>query len=205
MSEQVDYSPDLRPDSSLVARLRAADEAAFGELVRATGPRLLAVARRLLSDDAEAEDAVQESFLAAFRGIHAFEGGAMLSTWLHRIVVNRALLKLRSRRRHPEAPIDGLLPCFDEAGQRVTPVLGFEASTDGLIDRRETRLAVRRAIDHLPETHRTVLLLRDIEELDPGEAAEALGITTSAVKVRLHRARQALRTLLEPRLFAAEA
>ncbi len=205
MSEQVDFSTDLRADGSLVARLREADEAAFGELVRTTGPRLLAVARRLLRDEAAAEDAVQESFLAAFRGIHDFEGGAQLSTWLHRIVVNRALLKLRSRRRHPEAPLDGLLPCFDETGHHLTPALGFVASTYGLVEQQETRLAVRRAIDQLPETYRTVLLLRDIEELDTGETAKVLEITTNAVKVRLHRARQALRTLLEGGLFAAQA
>ncbi len=197
MQAQTDRSTDLRADGSLVARLRAADEVAFAELVQANGPRLLAVARRILRDEHEAEDAVQESFLAAFRSIDGFEGGAKLSTWLHRIVVNRALMKLRSRRRHPEAPIADLLPSFDETGHHAAEVMGFEVSSCDRLEQQETRVVVRRAIDQLPEKYRTVLLLRDIEDLDTGEAAEALGVTTTAVKVRLHRARQALRTLLE--------
>jgi len=158
----------------------------------------------LLRDEHEAEDAVQESFLAAFRSIGGFEGGAKLSTWLHRIVVNRSLMRLRSRRRHPEGAIDDLLPGFDDTGHHSVSVLGFAASADELLERRETRALVRHAIDQLPEIYRTVVVLRDVEELDTEEAADALGITTTAVKVRLHRARQALRTLLEGSLGRAD-
>jgi len=138
---------------------------------------------------------VQEALLSAFRAIGSFEGTARLTTWLHRIVVNAALMRLRSRRRRREDHIDDLLPRFDEDGRFAEPVVPWE--TDALLERHETRALVRRAIDRLPESYRTVLVLRDIEELDTEETAVALGLQVNAVKTRLHRARQALRTLIE--------
>ncbi|HTF32220.1 MAG TPA: sigma-70 family RNA polymerase sigma factor [Myxococcota bacterium] len=99
-------------DAALLARLRSGESAAFEELVRDHGARLLGVAKRLLRHDEDARDAVQDAFFSAFRGLEKFEGEARLSTWLHRIVVNAALMKLRTRRRKPEAPIDDLLPRF---------------------------------------------------------------------------------------------
>jgi RNA polymerase sigma-70 factor (ECF subfamily) len=184
-------------EARLLAELRAGSGAAFERLVRENTAALLAVARRLLPSEEEARDAVQEAFLSAFKGIAGFGGGAKLSTWLHRIVVNAALMRLRTRRRRPEEPIDDLLPCFDGTGHWVTPTSRWEAPTEAEVESREVRVAVRRCIDRLPETHRTVLLLRDIEELDTEETAAVLGVSPNAVKIRLHRARQALRTLLE--------
>jgi RNA polymerase sigma-70 factor, ECF subfamily len=171
--------------------------------VRQYSGRLLAVARRLLGNEHDAQDALQEAFLSAFKALAQFTGTAKLSTWLHRIVVNAALMKLRSRRRKPEAPIDDLLPHFDAQGEWASRVTNWEASSEMLLQRQETRALVRRCVDRLPETYRTVLLLRDIEELDTEEAASILGITPNAVKIRLHRARQVLRTLLERELVHA--
>ena len=126
----------------------------------------------------------------------------MLSTWLHRIAVNAALMKLRSRRRHPEDSIEDLLPKYTEDGHREDGHQGNLTKPwkepEGLLQRQETRSLVRECIDRLPKTYRTVLLLRDIEELDTEEAAQLIGISPNAVKIRLHRARQALRTLLDP-------
>src|SRR5262249_14100424 len=139
-------------------------------------------------------------FLAAFRAIDTFAGAARLSTWLHRIVLNAALMKLRSRRRRREEPIDDLLPRFDEDGYWAEPASGWDTSSDVLLERQETRAMVRNPIDRLPANYRSVLLLRDIEELDTDEVASLLGVTSNAVKTRLHRARQALRTLLEREL-----
>lgn len=167
---------------------------------------MLAVARRVLQDEADARDAVQEALLAAFRSIQRFEGSARLSTWLHRIAVNTALMKLRSRRRKPEEPIDDLLPTFHEDGHRIgggEP--GWIEPVDVLLERAEVCELVRRSIDRLPESYRAVLILRDIEEMDTGEAAALLGISANAVKIRLHRARQALRTLLHPHLRGGTA
>lgn len=195
---------DERSEAALVARLRAGDEAAFEELVRRQGGRMLAVTQRLLGNTEDARDAVQDAFLAAFRGLQRFEGQARLSTWLHRIAVNAALMKLRSKRRRPEAPIDDLLPRFDTDGHRIDDTAP-DRLADEEIDRAERGAAVRRALDRLPEPYRTVLVLRDIEELDTEETAAALGTSPGAVKTRLHRARQALRTLVLRELAAAEA
>src|SRR5205085_3204271 len=109
--------PPVPPrDADLVARLRAGDEAAYETLVREQGGRMLSVARRLLRDEDEARDAVQESFLSAFRSIGSFEGHSRLSTWLHRIVVNTALMRLRKRKSRRETSIDELLPKFSGEG-----------------------------------------------------------------------------------------
>ena len=114
-------------------------------------------------------------------------------------------MKLRSRRRRPETPIEDLLPKFLEDGHQVMPAGDWPESAEVLLEREENRVFVRESIDRLPESYRTVLLLRDIEEMDTGETARLLGINPNAVKTRLHRARQALRTILDARLREARA
>ncbi len=189
---------------NLLDRLRAGEEAAFEELVHREGGRLLALTRHLLRGEEEARDAVQETFLAAFRSLDRFRGESSLSTWLHRIAVNTALMRLRSSSRHPEVSIEELLPRFDDQGRHASPVASWNPSPADVVLQRETREQVRAAIERLPLPYRTVLVLRDIEELSTEETAGVLSLTTTAVKVRLHRARLALRTLLEP-LFAGNA
>lgn len=183
---------------ALVDRLRGGDDKAYEILVRTHGGRMLAVARRILRDEDEARDAVQEAFVSAFRSIDNFRRGALLSTWLHRILVNAALMRLRSAKSRREESLEPLLPAFDETGHHLRPVSTWSAAPEDEHLRAQLRARVREAIASLPDTHRTVLLLRDIEELDTRETAEILGTTENAVKIRLHRARQALRTLLEP-------
>jgi RNA polymerase sigma-70 factor, ECF subfamily len=193
----IDQTPALRScehDVLLVARLQRGDEAAFEELVRNHGGRLLSVARRFLGSSEDAQDAVQETFIRAFKAIHTFQERARLHTWLHRILVNTALMKLRERRRKPEKSIDELLPTFDVDGHQTVESREW---SDALLERKETAAIVRDAIARLPEPHRVVLVLRDLEERDTAETARMLGTTTTVVKVRLHRARQALRTLLD--------
>lgn len=190
-------------EQALVSALRAGDPSAFETLVRLYGGRMLAVARRLLSNEEDARDVVQDAMLSAYRAIGRFEGHSRLSTWLHRITVNTALMKLRTRSRKPEESIEPLLPTFNERGHHTARVVSWEGA-DELFEREESRALVRQAIDELPDTYRTVLLLRDIEEMDTEEVARLLGITPNAVKARLHRARQALGTLLGP-LFRREA
>jgi RNA polymerase sigma-70 factor (ECF subfamily) len=187
-------------DAALLERLRAGDEAAYEELVRTHGGRLLAVARRFLRNEEDARDAVQDAFLSAFRSIGRFEGQARLSTWLHRIVVNAALMKLRSRRRKPEQSIEELLPAFLEDGHMAQPAAEWRISGADAAERNQLRQLLLDKIRELPEGYRNVLLLRDIEELDTEETAEAMGLSAAAVKTRLHRARQALRALLDPHL-----
>ena len=186
-------------EAALVARLRDGDAAAFESLVRTYGTRMLTVARRFLRNEEDAADALQEALISAYRSIGQFAAESKLSTWLHRIVVNASLMRLRSRRRKAEVSIDALLPQFLEDGHQVKSSVDWPDAVRA-IERRETSELVRRSIDQLPEGYREVLLLRDIDELDTQEAARLLGISSGAVKVRLHRARQALRTLLDPHL-----
>jgi RNA polymerase sigma-70 factor, ECF subfamily len=185
-------------ERGLLDRLRSGDAIAFEELVRTAGPRLLSTTRRMLRNEEDARDAVQEAFLSAFRALAGFDGECQLATWLHRIAVNAALMKMRRRRRRPEASIEELLPTFDDTGHHLSSIEPWRPEPLVELERAEVRDSVRAAIDRLPEAYRTVLLLRDIEEMNTEETARVLGVTENAVKVRLHRARQALRTLLDP-------
>jgi RNA polymerase sigma-70 factor, ECF subfamily len=184
----------------LVRLLRDGDEAACEQLVRRHGGAMLAVARRYVRAEDEAQDVVQEAFLHAFRGIARFRAEAQLSTWLHRITVTCALMRLRSRRRRREGSIEDLLPNFAEDGRWAEAAgEGEDASPEESLGARQTRALVRQCIDELPDNYRSVVLLRDIDDLDTREVSAILGVTETAVKVRLHRARQALRTLIELR------
>jgi RNA polymerase sigma-70 factor (ECF subfamily) len=185
-------------EADLVQRLQAGDEAAYEALVRTYTSRLMAVTRRILGSEEDARDAVQEVFIAVFRKLRHFEGDSRLSTWLYRIAVNTALMKLRTRRRHPEDPIDPLLPSFLDDGHHVEQFRAWDEAPEEALGRQRLQSLVRGCIDQLPEAYRTVLLLRDIQQLDTEETAAVLGDTVNAVKIRLHRARQALRTLLDP-------
>jgi len=192
-----------RDESTLLTRLREGDDEAATQLVRRYGGPLLSTARRFLRNEEDARDAVQEGFIRALQAIGGFTGGSSLSTWLHRIVINNCLMKLRSRKRKAEESIDDLLPRFLDDGHEVRPTLPWKEDIADELCRKETCALVRRFIDQLPETYRTVLVLRDLQETDNGEIAALLGITENAVKIRVHRARQALRTLLDPHLRKA--
>jgi RNA polymerase sigma-70 factor (ECF subfamily) len=190
------------PEAELVDALKRGDAAAYEQLLRDHAGRLLAVARRVLRSDEDARDALQEALLNAVRSVRGFQGECRLSTWLHRIVVNACLMKLRTRQRRPEEPIDDLLPRFIADG----PFEGVHAAhppewrldAEALLARQQTRDLVRSCVDRLPESYRIVIVLRDFEELETAEVARLLDSTEGAVKVRLHRARQALRGLLDP-------
>lgn len=189
-------------EAALVAGIRRGDERACALLVQRYGAPLLAAARRILRNEEDARDAVQEAFLSAFKAIERFQGGSSLGTWLHRIAINAALMQLRRLRSRPEGAIEELLPVFLEDGHHARHPEMWEDNAEVLLSRREVREQVRACIGRLPESYRTVLVLRDVEELETEEAARLLGVSTNLVKVRLHRARQALRTLLAERLEA---
>ena len=194
-----EFRVDASDEKQLIAGLRNGDAASFEHLARAHSGRLLATARRLVRNEADAQDCVQDAFLQAFRGIEKFEERSSVGTWLHRIVVNAALTKIRARDRRPEeVSFDELLPHFDADGCRIEPEAGLSASIETLLESRETSEFVRRSIEQLPEGYRNILIVRDIEGYDTEETAALLGLTPGAVKTRLHRARAALKTLLEP-------
>lgn len=157
---------------------------------------MLAAARRIVDDD-EAKDCVQEVFLQTFRKIDTFQGKSSLATWLHRIVVNAALMRRRKRARQAEVSLDSLMPVFDDTGCRIEPVYALLDEPD-LAEQTEVRTAVHDAIGRLPDEARQIILLRDVEGLNTDQTADELGISVGAAKVRLHRARAALKRLLEP-------
>jgi len=197
-SSVLDYPVYANPQAALVAGLRAGEAWAFETLVQTHGGQMLAVAKRMMRCEQDADDAWQDALLCVFRKAEMFQETSKLSTWLHRITVNACLMKLRSQRRRHEVEIDELLPSFDQSGNHAGRVAAWNDEPLTNAETSETRTQVRACIDQLPETYRTVLLLRDIEEMDAEEVAGLLGCTANCVKTRLHRARQALRTLLEP-------
>jgi RNA polymerase sigma-70 factor (ECF subfamily) len=159
---------------------------------------MMTVARRFLRHEHQAADAVQDAFIAAFKAIDNFAQDSHLWTWLYRITVNACLMKIRSASRARTVSIEDCLPTFDETGHHTHHPRTWNEDAHDIACRAELREQVRDCIDQLPESYRTVLLLRDIEQRDTDETAQILGCTTANVKTRLHRARQALRTLLEP-------
>ncbi|MHC4956848.1 MAG: RNA polymerase sigma factor [Planctomycetota bacterium] len=185
-------------EAALVESLKAGNPDAFETLVREHAPRMLAVARRFMRNEEDAQDAVQDAFLSVHKAIGRFDGNAKLSTWLHRIVANACLMKLRTKRRKPETSIEEFLPDYLDDGHLRDRPQPWPLSAEQFLEAKESRELVRDNIDQLPGDFRNVLLLRDIEGMDTAETAKLLGISTGAVKTRLHRARMALRNLLDP-------
>jgi RNA polymerase sigma-70 factor (ECF subfamily) len=184
-------------ETERLALLKQGDSQAYERLVREYGPRLYSVAFRVLGRESDAQDAVQDAFVSAFRSLDSFEGQSLLSTWLHRITVNASLQILRRRRTRPERSMDDLMPTFYEDGHRQNPKPAWSPMSDEQLQQEETRELIRQKILELPEEASNVITLRDISGLDTEQTAEILDIAPGAVRTRLHRARQALRALLE--------
>lgn len=178
--------------------VRLGDRTACETFIHQHAPQLLAVARRYLRCEHDAADAVQDAFVSALRGLAGFEGGSSLSTWLHRITVNVCLMKLRSKARRRVVAIEDLSPAIDDEGRRIEAVSAWRTQSESSTTSDEVRAGVRACVENLPDDYREVLILRDVEELDTETTADILGISSANVKVRLHRARQALRKLLTP-------
>ncbi|MDP1798749.1 MAG: sigma-70 family RNA polymerase sigma factor [Planctomycetaceae bacterium] len=157
------------------------------EAVRQYGPRFLAVARRYLPCEAECADAVQDAMVSALRQLSRFRGMCKLETWLHRIVVNVCLMKLRSQSRRCMPSLEELLP-FQNGAVIVDR-----------LDETETHAMLREALSHLPEPQRSVIQLRYFEGFSTNETAELLGTNAAVVKTRLHRGCRALREYMEQR------
>ena len=174
------------------------DAVAAEQLVRDNIAWMLALAERMLRDRSLAEDAVQEAFISALRGLSRFEGRSSIKTWLHRITVNASLTKLRQLKRLAEKPIDEHLPEFDRQECRIEAPWPYLATVQEVLENAELRARVNAGIDELPDSYRIVLQLRDIEGYATREVAALLEISEANVKVRLHRARAALKKLLEP-------
>ncbi len=175
--------------SELVAAAREGDQSAFEELVRATYADTYTLAYRLTGDEEDARDVVQESYLRAYRGLRRFRGDAQFSTWLYRITANCASTHLGRRHRHRHEVLDELAPVA-ELHPGADP--SAQAEAGALRDR------LTEALRDLPPRLRAVVVLRDVYDLPHEAIAAELGISESAAKVRLHRARRKLRERLFP-------
>jgi len=194
-------------DAELLEGLRVGDPAAFEVLMRRHNRRLYRVARALLRDAAEAEDAVQEAYLAAFRAAARFRGESSLATWLTRIVTNECMGRLRRHARRdnivPMVPLAGLPAQEGEAMPDAAPASHAEPP-DRLLWRAEMRALLERRIDQLPGPFRIVFVLRAVEELSVEETAQCLGIPEATVRSRHFRARSLLRESITQDLDVAE-
>lgn len=181
-------------DEEVVARVRAGDLALYEVIMRRYNQRLYRTARAILHDDVEAEDVMQDAYVRAYTHLNQFAGRSSFSTWLTRIAVHEALTRLRSRNRHPQVDVTE----YDGEISMKTPSSSLDpeksASTGQL------REFLEEAVLKLPENYRTVVMLRDIEELSTAETAEALDLTEENVKIRLHRGHGMMRNLLFERI-----
>ena len=178
-------------DRVLVERAAAGDGGAFGELVRRYSAKVHRLAYRLTRDPEKAQDVLQETFLTVHRKLHGFRFESAFSSWLYRVAYNTALMRLRKDRAEPETSLD---EAADERGQELAVDLSDRA--DDVLSRKESLAIVQRALDEMPEAHRTVFVLRDLEGLPTEEVAHIMEITEATVKMRLHRARLVLRDAL---------
>ena len=189
-------------DAALAARVRAGDTAAFELVMRRHNRRLYRVARAMLRDSAEAEDALQDAYLAAFQAMGNYRGDASLATWLSRVVVNQCLGRLRRQARR-----DNIVPMVsmdaEEQEYSAMPSDKFEAP-DHAFARAELRAVLERKLDELPEAFRTVFMLRCVEELSVEETAQILNIPEATVRTRHFRARGLLRESLAQDIDGAE-
>jgi RNA polymerase sigma-70 factor (ECF subfamily) len=179
-------------DHDLIARVRNGEGAAFEKLMRRYNQRIFRTARAVLRDEAEAEDVVQETFVRAFRHLEQFEERSSVGTWLTRIAVNEALSRLRRSQRFNVLDSE----TNQEEGGSYS-VESKQPGPEGQASSQELRSVLTAAIDSLSQELRTVFVLREIEGLSTLETSEALQLTSEAVRVRFHRARQALRRAVE--------
>ena len=181
-------------DVEIVDRVRAGDLALYEVIMRRYNQRLYRVARAILHDDSEAEDAMQEAYVRAYTHLDQFAGRSAFSTWLTRIAVHEALSRLRSRNRHPQVDVT------EYDGEISMKITGKVLDPEQNASTAQLKEFLEEAVLNLPESYRTVIMLRDIEELSTSETAEALDLTEENVKVRLHRGHGMMRNWLFERI-----
>jgi RNA polymerase sigma-70 factor (ECF subfamily) len=192
-------APAAHPaDEELAARAAAGDASAFDEIVVRYQGRAYRLASRLVGAEGDAQDALQDAFLAVFRGLASFRGESRFSTWLFRIVTNAALMQRRARTRRPVESLEDYLPRFDAGGVHVGEPAELQAAArvEEVLDRQLLAERARAGLDRLPDLYREAFVLRDLEELETAEVAELLGIAPATVRQRVHRARLMLRGYL---------
>ncbi|NTU59764.1 MAG: sigma-70 family RNA polymerase sigma factor [Deltaproteobacteria bacterium] len=183
-------------ESGLLARARVGDFDAFEALVSRSEGKVYSHLLRLVANEEDARDLLQETYLSAYKSLGSFKGDSAFSTWVYRIATNHALMKLR-RKTHQEVALDDVqIPSHEELKGRT--ISDWQVDPREALLRSELRGVLDEAVGRLPALYRAVVLMRDVEELSTEETAQSLGITEGAVKTRLHRARIFLREELAP-------
>ena len=198
-------SGDELTDEELVERALDSDYEAFEELVRRYDDKAYRLAFSLVKEESEARDVVQEAFLNTYRKLDTFSGDAQFGSWIYRIVVNAALMRLRERDRRSEIGIEDAGPQVSEDEAAFSELPSWRIQADEAAEQQELREQIFAAVDELDPKYQATFLLREIEGLALAEIAEVLDLTEGAVKSRLHRARLHLQAALEPYLGRSES
>ena len=184
-------------EAALIERILAGEKELFHELIRPYERRVYLTVFSMVKNETEAEDAAQETVISAYRHLASFRGDAKFSTWLTTIAINEGRKRLRKAKRAAEESIEEQAEGH-EGDFTPAPLTDWREIPLEALERKELRQALRSAVAELPDIYRQVFILRDVEELNIEGTAQALGITTTTVKVRLHRARMMLQKRLVP-------
>jgi RNA polymerase sigma-70 factor (ECF subfamily) len=189
-------------DATLIRRILAGEKELFHELIRPYERMVYLTILSIVKNEEEAEDGAQETMISAYRHLSSFRAEAKFSTWLVAIGINEGRKRLRRDKNMVQESLDEKVEKL-EGDFTPAPLTDWREIPLEMLERREIREALRNAVAELPDIYRQVFTLRDVEELNIQETAEALGVSTTAVKVRLHRARMMLQKQLAPYLNSA--
>ncbi len=181
------------PDDELVRRSQAGNSEAFEELVRRYERKVYSITYRMMGNEQDASEALQDTFLRAFRFLPKFQFKSSFYTWLYRIATNVSLTRLRKRKSPPIVSLDE--PVGDD-GDLPLEIPDYKYSPEEMMRRRELHEALQKSVESLPADYRSVVVLRDLEGLSNEEVGKILNLSVPAVKSRLHRGRLVLREKL---------
>ncbi|MGH9649547.1 MAG: sigma-70 family RNA polymerase sigma factor [Terriglobales bacterium] len=192
-------------EAALIERIRGGEKELYYELIRPHERSVYLAAYAIVKNEADAEDVAQEAFLKAYRHLDGFRGDSRFLTWLVRIVINEARMRLRKDRRHLYESLDDTEPEAETVAPLAERLADWRELPSEVLERSEVREEIARALDSLSASYREVLILRDVEQLSIAETAEVLGASQATVKIRLFRARLRMRDLLAPKLAGSLA
>jgi RNA polymerase sigma-70 factor (ECF subfamily) len=188
---------DQKAEEEILAqKLIEGDVEAFDRFVEIYQKKIYALAYNMTHNQMDAQDVTQEVFLTIFRKAHTFQGKSAFSSWVYRVALNAVYMKLRSKKKDQSISVEDAFPSFNGAGYHQEVIRDWSESAESLMFSNETKNVIQSAVDQLPEKEKIAFLLRDVEGLSTEEAAEALDLSISAIKSRLHRARLILRKKL---------
>jgi RNA polymerase sigma-70 factor, ECF subfamily len=188
---------DQKAEEEILAqKLIKGDIEAFDRFVEIYQKKIYALAYNMTHNQMDAQDVTQEVFLTIFRKAHTFQGKSAFSSWVYRVALNAVYMKLRSKKKDQSISVEDAFPSFNGAGYHQEVIRDWSENAESLMFSNETKNVIQTAVDQLPEKEKIAFLLRDVEGLSTEEAAEALDLSISAVKSRLHRARLILRKKL---------